>query len=209
MYLGSADLVMGTFSKSFASIGGFVAGDEVVIDYIKHRARHFMFTAAMPPAAAATVLESMKIIQEEPEHLANLTRIAKKMAFELNRLGFYTLGSTTPIIPLLIGDDISALAFSQKLYENGVFATPVVKPAVPDGCALIRTSYMATHTESDLDYVLTVLEKLGKSFGILGNPERAEQMERSAASHFGNRAKRKIARPTPVAPPFTCAAHLA
>lgn len=185
---GAADVVMGTFSKSFASVGGFVAGDEDVIHYIKHKARHFMFTAAMPPSAAATVLECIKIVQEEPEHILNLRKNSLKMSTELTRMGYYTLGSQTPIIPLLIGDDFTALAFTQKLYENGVFATPVLKPAVPDGCALIRTSYMASHTNADLDYVLTVLEKLGKAFGILGNPERLEQLDKLAEHHFGKRA---------------------
>ncbi len=192
---GQADIVMGTFSKSFASIGGYVAGTEEVIHYIKHKARHFMFTAAMPPSAAATVLECMKIVEAEPEHLANLRKNAGKMSDELTRMGYYTLGSKTPIIPLLLGDDFTALAFTQKLYENGVFATPVLRPAVPDGCALIRTSYMATHTDSDLDYVLTVLEKLGKAFGILGNPERTEQMEKIAEKHFGKRGSSKVAAP--------------
>jgi len=183
----SADIVMGTFSKSFASIGGYIAASADVVHYIKHKARHFMFTAAMPPAAAATVLECLRLVQEEPHHLENLRKNAKKMSTELTRMGYYTLGSQTPIIPLLIGDDVSALAFTQKLYENGVFATPVVRPAVPEGCALIRTSYMASHTDSDLDYVLTVLEKLGKSFGILGNPERKAAMDTIAARHFGKR----------------------
>lgn len=183
----SADIVMGTFSKSFASIGGYVAGNKDVINYIKHKARHFMFTAAMPPAAAGTVLECMRIVQEEPQHLENLRKNAKKMSTELNRMGYYTMGSQTPIVPLLIGDDIMALAFTQKLYENGIFATPVVRPAVPEGCALIRTSYMATHTEADLDYSLTVLEKLGKAFGILGNPERKAAMDLVAERHFGKR----------------------
>jgi 8-amino-7-oxononanoate synthase len=192
----SADMVMGTFSKSFASIGGYIGASKEVIHFIKHKARHFMFTAAMPPAAAATVLECLKIVQEEPHHLENLRKNAKKMSTELTRMGYYTLDSQTPIIPLLIGDDISALAFTQKLYENGVFATPVVRPAVPEGCALIRTSYMATHTDSDLDYVLTVLEKLGKGFGILGNPERKAQMDTIAAAHFGKRGATKVSTTT-------------
>jgi 7-keto-8-aminopelargonate synthetase-like enzyme len=178
---------MGTFSKSFASVGGFVAGEKDVINYVKHHARHFMFTAAMPPSAAATVLECMRIVQEEPHHLENLRRNSQKMSAELTRMGYFTLGSQTPIVPLLIGDDMMALAFSQKLYENGVFATPVVRPAVPEGCALMRTSYMASHTEADLDYSLTVLEKLGKAFGILGNPERKAAMEAVAQTHFGKR----------------------
>ncbi len=155
-----------------------------------------MFTAALPPAAAATVIECLKIVEEEPQHLANLTRNAKKMSTELNRMGYYTLGSTTPIIPLLIGDDVTALAFTQKLYENGVFATPVLRPAVPEGCALIRTSYMATHTDADLDYVLSVLEKLGKQFGILGNPERKATMDALATQHFGKRGAAAVAAQT-------------
>jgi 8-amino-7-oxononanoate synthase len=181
---GSADLLMGTFSKSFASIGGFVAGDADAIHYIKHKSRPFIFSAAMPPAAAGSVLECLKIVQTEPQHHANLWKNARKMSRELNRLGFNTLGSQTPIIPLLIGDDLTAFAFTQKLYEAGVFATPVVKPAVPDGCALIRTSYMASHTDDDLDYVLEVLESLGKEFGIIGTDRQAE-LAALAQHHFG------------------------
>jgi 8-amino-7-oxononanoate synthase len=181
----AADIVMGTFSKSFASIGGFVAGTEEVIHYVKHKARSFMFSAAMPPAAAGTVLECLNIIEEEPQHLANLWKNARKMNAELHRLGFNTLNSQTPIIPLLIGDDFQAFEFTQKLYERGVFATPVVKPAVPDGCALIRTSYMASHTESDLNYVLEVLEKLGKEFGIIGDTDRQHELAMLAQTHFG------------------------
>jgi len=180
----SADLTMGTFSKSFASIGGFVAGNADAIHYIKHKSRPFIFSAAMPPAAAGAVLECLKIVQEEPEHHANLWKNAHKMSRELQGMGYNTLGSQTPIIPLLIGDDFTAFAFTQKLYEAGVFATPVVKPAVPDGCALIRTSYMASHTDEDLDYVLEVLSKLGKEFGIIGTDRQAE-LAVLAQHHFG------------------------
>ena len=182
---GAADIVMGTFSKSFASIGGFVAGSTDVIHYIRHKARPFIFSAAMPPASAGSVLECLRIVQEEPEHLANLWKNARKMQREFVKMGYNTLNSQTPIIPLLIGDDYTAFAFTQKLYENGVFATPVVKPAVPDGCALIRTSYMASHVDSDLDYVLEVLEKLGKQFGILGNKGNQQKLADIAMSHFG------------------------
>ncbi len=181
----SADLTMGTFSKSFASIGGFVAGAEPVIHYIKHKARHFMFSAAMPPAAAATVLECVKIVQEEPEHLENLWKNARYMNAELSRLGYNTLNSRTPIIPLLIGDDMMAFDFTQKLYDAGVFATPVVSPAVPHGCALIRTSYMATHEMDDLNYVLDVLNKLGRQYGIIGNQSRQQELAALAQQHFG------------------------
>lgn len=184
----SVDMVMGTFSKSFASIGGFVAASSDVIHYIKHKARPFIFSAAMPPAAAATVLECLKIVEEEPEHLEKLWKNARKMMNELTRMGFNTLNSRTPVIPLLIGDDFNAFLFTQKLYEYGVFATPVVRPAVPDGCALIRTSYMASHTDDDLDYVLDVLNKLGKEFGIIGNSSRQQELAALAQAHFGVQA---------------------
>lgn len=162
-----ADLLMATFSKSFASIGGFIAGSHDVIDYVKHKSRPFMFSAAMPPAACATVLECLRIVQEEPEHLERLWKNATRMKSELSAMGYDTLESQTPIVPLLIGDDYRAFAFSQKLYDHGIFATPVVKPAVAEGSALIRTSYMASHTQEDLDYVLEVLERLGREFGLL------------------------------------------
>lgn len=182
------DIVMGTFSKSFASIGGYIAGSRDVVEYVKHKARPFIFSAAMPPAAAATVFECLKIAQTEPEHLASLWRNANRMRKELRSLGYNTLNSQTPIIPLLIGDDMKAFAFTQKLYEMGVFATPVVRPAVPEGCALIRTSYMATHTDADLDLVLDVLDKLGHEFGVLGNDETQEYLNALATTHFGANA---------------------
>ena len=179
------DLLMGTFSKSFASIGGFIAGSNDVIHYIKHKSRPFMFSAAMPPAAAATVLECLNIVEEEPEHLENLWKNARKMSKGLVEMGYNTLNSQTPVIPLLIGDDFMAFSFTQKLYEHGVFATPVVRPAVPEGCALIRTSYMASHTDQDLDYVLGVLNDLGKAYEIIGNRDREQQLAELAHTHFG------------------------
>jgi len=189
----SADLVMGTFSKSFASMGGLVAGTADVIHYIKHKARTFIFSAAMPPAAAATVLECLNIVESEPEHHAALWKNARRMQKELTGLGFSTLNSQTPIIPLLIGDDIAAFTFAQKLYENGVFATPVVKPAVPDGCALIRTSYMASHTDADLDYVLDVLSRLGREFGVIGPGSRQDELSELARVHFGQKSAQRVA----------------
>ncbi len=183
--IGTADLIVGTFSKSFSSIGGFVAGDADTIHYIKHKCRPFIFSAAMPPASAATVLECLNLVESEPHHLANLWKNARKMKTALSDMGFNTLNSQTPIIPLLIGDDFTAFNFTQKLYELGVFATPVVRPAVPEGCALIRTSYMASHTDQDLNYVLDVMEKLGKEFGIIGNASREAELVSLAQSHFG------------------------
>ncbi|MFL5814563.1 MAG: aminotransferase class I/II-fold pyridoxal phosphate-dependent enzyme [Bdellovibrionia bacterium] len=184
----AADVVMGTFSKSFASIGGVIAGSADVIHYIKHKARPFIFSAAMPPSAAATVLECLRIVQSEPQHLENLWKNARKMNSELARMGYNTLNSRTPIVPVLIGDDFNAFAFAQRLYERGVFATPVVRPAVPEGCALIRTSYMASHTDQELDYALEVMHDLGREFGILGNSGRQQELAALAQAHFGVQA---------------------
>jgi 8-amino-7-oxononanoate synthase len=184
----AADVVMGTFSKSFASIGGVIAGSADVIHYIKHKSRPFIFSAAMPPSAAASVLECLRIVQEEPQHLENLWKNARKMNTELSRMGFNTLNSRTPIVPVLIGDDYNAFAFAQRLYERGVFATPVVRPAVPEGCALIRTSYMASHTDDELNYALEVMHDLGREFGILGNSGRQQELAALAQAHFGVQA---------------------
>ncbi|NDG84367.1 MAG: aminotransferase class I/II-fold pyridoxal phosphate-dependent enzyme [Proteobacteria bacterium] len=182
------DLVMGTFSKSFASIGGFIAGTKDVVHYIKHKARPFMFSAAMSPAATATVLKCLDIMETEPEHLENLRKNAAYMSKNLRSMGYNTLNSQTPIIPLLIGDDAASFAMTQKLCAEGVFVTPVVRPAVPEGCSLIRTSYMASHTKDDLDYALEHLEKIGKEFGILGNTENRERLHRLATENFGAHA---------------------
>jgi len=186
-----SDLVVGTFSKSFASIGGFVAGEKDLIHYIKHKCRPFIFSAAMPPAAVATVLECLTLVQEEPVHLENLRKNVEKMKNGLNALGFNTLGSQTPIIPILIGDDYMAFAFSQRLYEEGVFVTPVVRPAVPEGCAMIRTSYMASHCEEELDTVLQVFEKLGQEFNIIGNSEKKQELDHLVKAHYLRSADQK------------------
>ncbi|MBS1959257.1 MAG: aminotransferase class I/II-fold pyridoxal phosphate-dependent enzyme [Bdellovibrionales bacterium] len=179
------DLVMGTFSKSFASIGGFIAGKADVVHYIKHKARPFMFSAAMSPASAATALKCLDIMETETQHLESLRKNAKYMSDNLKSMGFNTLNSRTPVIPLLIGDDVAAFAMTQKLCEEGVFVTPVVRPAVPEGCALLRTSYMASHTKEDLDYALKHLEKIGKEFGVLGNAETTEKLNKLALQNFG------------------------
>ena len=161
------DINMGTFSKSFASLGGFISGDELVIHYIKHHARALIFSASMPPSAVATVLACLDIIESEPERLEKLWKNAKKMREGFKSLGFNTGHSETPIIPIIIGSDDHCFGFWKLLFENGVFANPTVSPAVPPGEALIRTSYMATHTDEELDQVLDIFSRLGKQFGII------------------------------------------
>ena len=161
------DLIMGTFSKSFASIGGFIAGTEDVVHHIKHNSRALIFSASPPPAAVATVIKALEILQSEPERREKLWSNYHKMKNGFKELGFNTGNSQTPIIPIIIGEDEKTFAFWRLLYENGIFANPVISPAVPPGMGLIRTSYMATHTDDILDQVLDIFEKTGKQIGII------------------------------------------
>jgi 8-amino-7-oxononanoate synthase len=161
------DLVMGTFSKSFASIGGFIAGEHKVINYIKHHARSFIFSASMPPSAVATVSKAVDILLAEPERLDQLWKNAHKMKKGYDEMGFNTGTSETPIIPIIIGDDLKTFYFWKLLFENGIFTNPVISPAVEPGRQLLRTSYMATHTDDELDQVLETFHQLGKQFGLI------------------------------------------
>jgi 8-amino-7-oxononanoate synthase len=161
------DIVMGTFSKSFASLGGFIAAKAKVIDYIKHHSRALIFSASMPPAAVASVIAALKIIQTEPERRERLWKNVRKMKTAFDQLGFDTCGSNSPVVPVVIGDMLDTFKFWKRLFESGVFANPAIPPAVPPGKSLIRTSYMATHTEEELDQVIEVFAKLGKEFGLI------------------------------------------
>jgi len=161
------DLVMGTFSKSFASIGGFIAGSHKVINYIKHHARAFIFSASMPPSAVATVSKAVDILISEPERLDQLWKNTRKMKQGFDEMGFNTGVSETPIIPIIIGDDLKTFYFWKLLYENGIFSNPVISPAVEPGHQMLRTSYMATHTDDELDQVLETFQQLGKQFRLI------------------------------------------
>jgi len=161
------DLIMGTFSKAFASLGGFVVGTKKVISYIKHHARALIFSASITPASVATVLMTLEIIENEPERRKRLWVITEKMMRGFQAMGFDTGLTETPIIPILVGDDESAFLLWKFLNEEGVFTNPVIYPAVPKGQALIRTSYSATHSDEELNYVLACFEKCGKMAGIL------------------------------------------
>jgi 8-amino-7-oxononanoate synthase len=161
------DLIMSTFSKSFASLGGFIAGDAEVIHYIKHTARSMIFSASMPPAATAAALAALGVMRAEPERVARLDAIGERMRREYRRLGFDIGASSTPIIPILVGDDELTIATWKGLFDEGVFVNPVLSPGVPPGHQLLRTSYMATHTDEQLDRVLYALEKVGTATGLL------------------------------------------
>jgi 7-keto-8-aminopelargonate synthetase-like enzyme len=161
------DLIMGTFSKSIASLGGFVVGKEKVISYIKHHARALIFSASITPASVATALATVDVIENEPERRKRLWEISKKMRLGLQDMGFDTGLTETPIIPVIIGDDNLAFMLWKGLRELGVFTNPIIYPAVPKGQALIRTSYSATQSEEELDKVLSVFKECGKRLGII------------------------------------------
>lgn len=161
------DLTMGTFSKSFAAIGGFVAGERPVIDFIRHKARSYIFSASIPPSSAAAVLAALDIIQGEPERRKRLWENAHRMQREFRELGFRVGNTQTPIVPIVIGEDLECFAFWKALFDNGVFTNPVVSPAVPSGRAMIRTSYTATHTKEHLDRVVEVVAKVGREKGLI------------------------------------------
>jgi len=161
------DLIMSTFSKSFASLGGFIAGDAVVIDYIKHHARALIFSASIPPANAAAALAALHIMRDEPEHCERLNVIGDRMRREYKKLGFDTGTSVSPIIPIFIGDDMRTILCWKSLFDDGVFVNPVLSPGVAPGRQLLRTSYMATHTDAQMDRVLEVFAKLGKNMGLI------------------------------------------
>ena len=162
------DLIMGTFSKSLATVGGFIASnDPQVVDYLKHNARAQIFTAAIPPGSAAAVGVAIDIIESEPERRQQLWENTHYMKRELEGLGFETCGSQSPIIPLLIGDDIATYQMANRLQEEGVFVNAVVTPAVPPGHGVLRTSYMATHTREHLDQALGAIAKVGRELSII------------------------------------------
>jgi len=161
------DLIMGTFSKSFASLGGFIAGDSQVMDYIQHNARSLIFSASIPPANAAAALAALHIMRDEPERVDRLTEIAEKMRQGFTSLGFDIGNSVTPVIPIIIGDDMKTFIFWRALLDNGVYVNAIISPATPPGRQLLRTSFMATHTDEQLDRVLGTFEAVGKELGVI------------------------------------------
>jgi 8-amino-7-oxononanoate synthase len=161
------DLIMGTFSKSFASLGGFVAGDEDVIHYIQHHARSLMFSAAIPASNAATALATLEIMENEPEHVEQLTTIAERWRSGLKELGFNTGNTVSPIVPIYIGELEPVLFAWKKTYEAGVYTNCFVPPSVPEGQCLLRSSVIATHTEEQIDRALEIMQETGRELGLI------------------------------------------
>ena len=161
------DLIMGTFSKSFASLGGYIAGDASVIHYIQHHARALIFSASMPAHCVAPVLAALDVIESEPELVDHLWSVTERMRTGLKALGFNTGVSETPVIPVVIGGDDETFVTWKALYDAGIYTNPVISPAVPKGMALLRTSYMATHTNEQIDRALGIFETVGRQIGLI------------------------------------------
>ena len=171
-YFGLGDdvhLTTGTFSKSFASLGGFCVGDRDVIDYIRHSSSAHIFSASMPPANVATALQCLDILEAEPERLERLWAISNRMREGFKALGFNVWNSKAPIIPVVIGDMMTCFRFWRDLLQEGVFVNAVIPPAVPKGQALMRTSYMATHTDEELDRILEAFRRVGLKHGVISS----------------------------------------
>ncbi|HEX7050394.1 MAG TPA: aminotransferase class I/II-fold pyridoxal phosphate-dependent enzyme [Longimicrobiales bacterium] len=160
-------LTTATFSKSLASIGGVVAGDEDIIDYLKHHARPLIFSASMPPASVATVLAALDVIEEEPERREMLWRNTRRMQEGLKSLGYDIGKSETPIVPVLVGELEETFGFWKELFDAGVFTNPVTPPAVPDNSCRLRISLMATHTDDQVDFVLDAFSRVGRTMALI------------------------------------------
>jgi len=158
---------MGTFSKSLASVGGFIASDEDTIHFIQHQARALIFSASMPPASVASVSAAVDVMLEETWRHEALWRNNDLLRQRLDAAGFNTGPSQTPIIPAIVGEDMTAFQFCRRLIDEGVFVNPVVSPAVEPGNALIRLSLMATHTEDEINLAMDKMEKVAREMGII------------------------------------------
>jgi 8-amino-7-oxononanoate synthase len=161
------DFIMGTFSKSLASLGGFVAADRPSIDYLKHQSRAFIFSASMPPSSAAAALAALRIIRREPERIERLWTNARMMKEGLRSLGYDTGGSETPILPVYLTDPLTLMRMCKRLEEEGLFVNPVLPPAVQPNRCLLRLSLMATHTPDQIGFALERFERVGKEQGVI------------------------------------------
>ena len=161
------DLIMGTFSKSLASVGGFIAGDKDVIHYLKHNSRAHIFSASMPPASAASVLAALDIIKSEPERITKLWENTYRMKNGLEELGFNLGDTETPILPVIVGAMETAFLMCRMLEKEGIFVNPAAPPAVPPNRSLIRLSLMATHSFEEIDYALEKFKSIGKKLHLI------------------------------------------
>jgi len=161
------DLIMGTFSKSFASLGGFIAGDRDAIHYIQHHARSLIFSASIPASNVAAVMTAIDIIENEPDRVDRLWAVTERMRSGLQEMGFNTGPSVTPVIPIIIGGIEDTFTAWKMCMEMGLYTNPVIEPAVPPNECLLRTSYMATHTDEQIDRALSILGDVGRSLNLI------------------------------------------
>ncbi|MBK9334765.1 MAG: aminotransferase class I/II-fold pyridoxal phosphate-dependent enzyme [Ignavibacteria bacterium] len=161
------DMVMGTFSKTFASLGGFVGGDRAVINYLKHHSPALIFSASPTPASVAAADAALEILKSEPERIVNLIANASKMRNAFKKMGFNVIDSRTAIVPVVLGDDLLVFKFWRKLFDAGIFVNAFISPGVPANMAMLRTSFMATHEDKHLDRILEVFGDIGKEMGII------------------------------------------
>jgi 8-amino-7-oxononanoate synthase len=164
------DLIMGTFSKSLAAVGGFIASSERVINYLKHYSRPFVFSASASPASVGAALAALDVMRDEPGRLTRLWKNQRFMKEGLDRLGFDTGASETPIIPIVVGDLERCFGLWRRLHDEGIFVNPVVPPAVPLGRCMIRISVTADHTRTQMSWALKILEETGRKFGVIPLP---------------------------------------
>jgi 8-amino-7-oxononanoate synthase len=169
----NVDIIMGTFSKSFASLGGVIAGSQDVMDYVMHHARSLIFSASMPPANVATVLACLDVIEEDPSYVDRVHTQSGKVRDGLRKLGFNCGESVTPIVPVFIGDVMKTLMTWQEMYRHGIYVNPVLPPGVPPTKSLLRTSYMATHTDAHVGAVLEAFEAVGNKMGLISSTQPA------------------------------------
>ena len=161
------DLIMGTFSKTFASLGGFFAGEAKVIDYIKHHSAALIFSASPTPSSVAAAIAALELLIEEPDRVDQLVRNAEKIRTELSAAGFNVLEGRTGIVPVIVGDDLLAFQMWRLLYDTGVFVNVFIAPGVPPGRQMMRTSYMATHEDEHLEFIIDTFKKSGKKLGLI------------------------------------------
>lgn len=161
------DLIMGTFSKSFASLGGFIAGDDDVIHYIQHHARSLIFSASMPASNVAAALAALDIMENEPERVERLWAVTERMRVGLKALGYNMGPSVTPIIPIVTGDQATTILAWKKCFDAGLYTNPVLPPAVPVDSCLLRTSYMSTHTDEQIDRALEIFARVGRELELI------------------------------------------
>jgi len=161
------DMTMGTFSKTFASLGGFVVGERAVINYIKHHAPALIFSASPTPAAVAAAIAALDLMLENPHLIDKLIKNCDKMRKGFSKLGFKIIDGQTGVVPVIIGDDMNTFIFWRKLFDAGVFVNAFISPGVPPGMQMLRTSYMATHEDEHLDKILEIFEKIGKELGVI------------------------------------------